>query len=167
MVRASLFLLILLSLGACKRQPSPHFNVEIQADAIPFRIDGTLDFIREGELLLSLEIEIADNDSSRQRGMMQRDSFPDQTGMLFVWQFEEIKSFWMANTSQSLDLLFVNSDSVIIDIHKYARPFSSENITSSNPAQFVIEVPAGFVDSHGIIESDQIAWRRFSSLNTR
>lgn len=149
---------MLLGLAACTPDaPTP--SPEPDAETIPFRKDGTLDFLRDGEVFLSIDIEIADTDSSRQRGLMQRQSLPDLGGMLFLFDIEEMQSFWMANTPLALDLIFVNADSTIIDIDKYTKPLSPESIASDGPAQFVIEVQAGFSDTYGLIETDRVRWR--------
>jgi len=66
----------------------------------------------------------------------------------------------MANTPLSLDIIFVNGDSQIVSIAKYTRPYSTETISSQYPARFVVEVPAGFTDTYGILEGDRIRWRR-------
>lgn len=53
-----------------------------------------------------------------------------------------------------------NTDSQIVDIAKYAKPLSPDPITSAAPARYVLEVPAGFSDSHGITETDHVRWQR-------
>lgn len=159
MPRLLLLLPLLVLLAACQNDaatPPPDPPEEI----IPFRVDGSLDFLREGELLLTIDIEIAETDSARLRGMMQRTSFPDRSGMLFPDTLETIQNFWMGNTPLALDLLFIDADSQIVDFAKYAQPFSAETITSKVPAQHVLEVPAGFSDTHGLIETDRVRWRR-------
>jgi uncharacterized membrane protein (UPF0127 family) len=133
-------------------------TAETEEPTIPFRTDDQLDFLREGEAYLTIDIEIAATDSARTRGLMQRKGLPERSGMLFVFDFEEPQSFWMANTPLALDLMFVNADSQIVDIAKYARPLSPDPISSKAPAQYVIEVPAGFTDAQGIIETDRVRW---------
>ena len=152
---APLILLIIL-VSSCQNSPEP----TPAAPEIPFRVDGSLDFIRMGETLLSLDVEIADTDSLRERGMMQRTSFPPESGMLFLFDHQEIRQFWMGNTPLSLDLLFISNDSTIVDIAKYAKPYSDEPIVGGAPAQFVLEVPGGFADTRGIVEGDQVHWAR-------
>ncbi|GIV60166.1 DUF192 domain-containing protein [Rhodocaloribacter litoris] len=126
---------------------------------IPFRKDGTLTFLRDGEPVVTIDIEIADTDSARTRGLMQRTGLPERSGMLFIFPQAEPQSFWMANTPLSLDILFVGPDSQIVSISKYTTPLSPENITSEGlPARFVIEVEAGFVDTYGIVETDRVRW---------
>ncbi|RMH57987.1 MAG: DUF192 domain-containing protein [Bacteroidetes bacterium] len=150
--------LTLLLLGCGTDQPAP----EPPLPSIPFREEGTLTFLRDGEPYLTIAIEIADDDSTRARGLMQRTSLPDRSGMLFIFQREEMQSFWMANTQMSLDILFVDADSQIVNIEKYTRPLSAQSVRSAAPAQFVVEVPAGFTDTHGIAESDRIRWTETS-----
>ena len=127
---------------------------------IPFRQDGRLAFLRDGEPLVEIAIEVAETDSARQRGLMQRGPLPEQSGMLFLFEEEGPQSFWMANTPVALDILFVNADSQIVDIAKYVKPLSPSSVTSSDPAQYVVEVPAGFADSYGLAETDRVRWTR-------
>lgn len=129
-------------------------------DAISFRVDGHLKIIRGDEILAELEIEIAETDSSRERGMMQRNQLPQTRGMLFVFETEEDRTFWMANTPLSLDLLFIDADSTIMHMAKYMRPLSAQNVPSNGRARYVLEVIAGFSDTIGIIEGDRISWTR-------
>ncbi len=152
---------LLASLAACGGTGDAPPTSDSSAVTIPFRQDAVLSFVRGDEPMLDIAIEIAATDSARQRGMMQRESFPDnRSGMLFIFDRTEIQSFWMANTPVPLDLLFIGPDSQIVDIRKYARPFSAENITGRAPARYVLEVPAGFVDAHGISETDRVRWAR-------
>lgn len=125
---------------------------------VPFSAEGELTFLRGGEPIATIEIEIADTDSSRQRGLMQRTSMDEGTGMLFIFPTSDYQSFWMANTQMSLDMMFVDSDSTIVEIHKYTRPLSAENIGGSRLSRFVVEVPAGYTDTRGIVEGDRIRW---------
>jgi uncharacterized membrane protein (UPF0127 family) len=155
-------LLILLPLAllpaACQDEsPQPQAAAE---ETIPFRKDGTLQFLRDGAAITAIAIEIAATDSARTRGLMQRTSLPTNSGMLFIFEQEEPQGFWMANTPLALDLFFVDADSQIVKVAKYTRPLSPETVASEAPAQYVIEVPAGFADAHGIIESDRVRWRR-------
>lgn len=164
-----LLVALALVLAACGSDDRPATDTPpdqpADEETVQFRKDGTLDFVRDGETLLTIDIEIAETDSARTRGLMQRTNFPDRSGMLFVFEREEPQSFWMANTPMALDLIFVNADSHIVDIDKYARPLSPEPIASDAPAQYVVEVPAGFADTHGLIETDRVRWRRDTPAN--
>ncbi|MGA7304019.1 MAG: DUF192 domain-containing protein [Rhodothermales bacterium] len=129
---------------------------------IPFTIEGRLYFEQsDGSPITDIGIEIADDDSTRTRGLMQRSTIPDTLGMLFIFERQETRSFWMANTPHSLDILFVNANHDIVDIAKYTRPFSPEAIESRAPSLYVVEVKAGFTDSWGISETDKVRWDAF------
>lgn len=136
-------------------QPSEETTVNI-----PFRKDGTLTISRDEEVYLTLDIEIADTDSSRNRGLMQRDGLPEESGMWFIFDQESEQGFWMANTRMALDLIFVRSNGEIQSISKYIQPMRTETIPSNGPAQYVLEVEAGYSDTVGILEGDVIAFER-------
>ncbi len=159
-MRATTLLILIFSFagitGCAKSDSSPEENIP----SIPFDKHGELDFFRGENTVASIDIEIADNDSSRVRGLMQRTSLPPESGMLFIFPVDEVQGFWMGNTQIALDLIYANSDSVIVSIAKYAQPMALETISSIEPARFTVEVPAGYADSKGIIEGDRIRWRR-------
>lgn len=159
---AALLLALFVLFGplACVGDEGGQADEPAQEESIPFRDDGELTFLRGGEEVITIDIEIAASDSARQRGLMQRTSLPDESGMLFIFDREETQSFWMANTPLALDLFFVNNDSQIVEIARYTRPFSSTSIASDEPARYVIEVPAGFADTYGLVESERVRWSR-------
>lgn len=161
-----LSLLICLTVTSCDEKASDSNNstktkLENPTQNIPFRIDGKLEFKRaDGSLIKTIDLEIADTDSLRERGLMQRASIGDDQGMLFVFDRADIQNFWMANTPLSLDFFFFNEGGSIVNIVKYVRPMSTENTSSTGPAQYVLEVAAGFIDQNGITEADLITWSR-------
>ena len=160
-------LIVLLSLSAALLFSLPACSGDSESEAgstpdttIPFDKEGVLHITQTGDTLATVNIEIAETDSARQRGLMQRSSLPDQSGMLFIFPREQQRSFWMANTPLSLDILFASADSQIVSIAKYTQPFSQESVPSNGPARFVLEMPAGFADSYGVVEGDRLTWRR-------
>jgi uncharacterized membrane protein (UPF0127 family) len=164
MTRLFLFALsvaaLLLSVG-CESDPSSQETSSDTTATIPFDTEGELVILQDQDSLVTLDLEIAETDSARERGMMQRDGFPNETsGMLFPFDAEEERSFWMANTPVALDLFFIDADSQIVHIARYARPNSPDPIPSEEPAQYVLETPAGFADSYGVLEGDRVRWRR-------
>ena len=159
MPRLFLLLSLVMLLVACQDDTATP-DAEPPEELIPFRIDGALEFLREDELLLRIDLEIAATDSAKTRGMMQRKSFPNRSGMLFLFDREQPQQSWMGNTPVALDLICIDADSQIVDFAKYAKPFSAESILSVAPAQYVLEVPAGFSDTHGLIETDRVRWQR-------
>lgn len=153
---------LLLSLSACTTDSdSPSSSSTTEKTTIPFDKEGRLAFIQDGDSVVVLDLEIAESDSAKERGMMERDGFPNDTsGMLFPFDEERERSFWMANTPVALDIFFLNADSQIVHIAKYAEPVSADQIPSNGPAKYVLETPAGFADSYGILEGDRVRWAR-------
>jgi uncharacterized protein len=139
--------------------PSQETNTAVDR-SIPFRADGSLTFFQEDEAVVEIEIEVADTDSLRNRGLMQRTSLPEKTGMIFVFDQPGMQGFYMANTLISLDFFFVGADSVIVNTVKYASPLSLDTIASSGPSLWVVEVEAGFIDTYGLVAGDRVSWQR-------
>ena len=88
-------------------------------------------------------VEVADNNNTRSKGFMWRENIPDGTGMLFVWKKEAYRNFWMKNTPTSLDILFFDGDGKFLNVVEKTKPFSLDNIQSSKPAQYVLELNSG------------------------
>lgn len=125
---------------------------------VPFRIDGRLDFVRGERVLKTIDIEIADTDSTRERGLMERPTIPPDTGMLFIFPSAEPQAFYMASTPKSLDIQFYGPDSTLLNIAEDAEPYSFDTLPSVGPAQFVVEVPAGYSRRLGLVPGDKIRW---------
>jgi len=128
-------------------------------------------FVKEGSLtflakksqkeIVKIDIEIADNDFERTRGLMYRVSLPDNAGMLFMFENSGPRSFWMRNTYISLDIIFADEKKKIVAIHRHAEPLSYEAIRAKT-ARYVIEVNAGFCDKHTINVGDSITFQRIT-----
>jgi uncharacterized membrane protein (UPF0127 family) len=164
-VIAGLILLfgVTLMTTACNRNSDEPQGL---ATDIEFTPEGVLDFVRpDSSVITRIVIELAESPEEQAQGLMYRRSLPDRGGMLFVDAAESMRSFWMKNTALSLDILFVDADGQIVNIAKRTAPFSEEHIESTGPAQYVVEVRAGFTDRYGITEDDRIVWRRESFDN--
>jgi uncharacterized membrane protein (UPF0127 family) len=123
-------------------------------------------FHKEGELVFidsstqgikkEIDIEIADSDYERTKGLMHRRSMKENQGMLFVYEKAALQRIWMKNTYISLDILFVNEKFEIVTIYKKATPLSGKIMPSFKDAMYVVEVVAGFCDVYNIKEGDRI-----------
>ncbi len=110
--------------------------------------------MRIGEKTFTLEV--ADTYSSRQYGLMNRDSLPLDRGMIFVFSREEPLSFWMRNTRIPLDIVYVDSVGKVVSIHRM-EPFDEEGVASAGPAQYAIELNAGAAAAAGVKAGDVLA----------
>jgi len=110
-------------------------------------------FLRTDQSVISrIDAAVADNDELRSAGLMNIYTLPEDAGMIFLFDINRPRSFWMANTPLSLDILFVNSDMEIVRIHRNTTPYSQESIESERPAKYVIEVNAGYTLRNDITE---------------
>lgn len=98
---------------------------------------------------VSLDVELAITPESRARGLMHRDSLPENQGMLFVFEESSPRSFWMKNTVIPLSIAYIREDWVILEIYAM-EPESLEPVRSRNPARYALEVNEGFFEEHGI-----------------
>jgi len=115
---------------------------------------------RNDKPIVSIDIEIADDDSKREVGMMGRQTMDERQGMLFLLEEEQMASFWMKNCILPLDMIFINKLGEIITICKNTTPFSEQSYSATAMTLFVLEVNAGFADKYGIKEGDRISWKR-------
>jgi uncharacterized membrane protein (UPF0127 family) len=122
--------------------------------------EGELQFLRQdGSIAVSITIEIADTSEARIKGLMERWFLPELHGMLFIFDQPEVQRFWMHNTPLSLDMLFVDRNRRILNIAESTTPMSDQTYASTGPAQYVVEVKAGFSKRHGIQEGMSIRWK--------
>lgn len=153
---ALILLLTVLIVGGCSED-----NRTVIDTGTEFEKEGTLAFLQpSGDTLRTIDIEIADTDRERSRGLMFRRSMGYDRGMLFIFEEADTSGFWMKNTPMSLDIIFVAPDSQVVRIAERTKPFSEEQILPHAPKQFVVEVRAGFANRFGITDSTRIRWQR-------
>lgn len=152
-----LLLILLLGLAACESEED---DLPVMRTEIPFRADAALQFLRpDSSVITTIAVEIAEGDSARARGLMDRRSLPARGGMLFLDAEPDTQRFWMESTPIPLDLIFVDEEGQVVNVAR-GRPYSRELISSTAPALYVVEVRAGFAERYGITDSTFIRWRR-------
>lgn len=118
--------------------------------------EGEVVFLHGDKRIRKIDVEIAENDTERQKGLMFRPFLSDSVGMLFVFDEPSPQSFWMRNTMISLDIIYVGQDKKIVSIQKKAKPYSEESLPSFGNAQYVVEVNGGYCDKYGIQVGDKV-----------
>ena len=103
-----------------------------------------------------LRAEIADSDESRARGLMFRKKLSDGEGMLFVFDRDQMMSFWMKNTLIPLSIAYIASDGRILELHDM-EPGNLNPVRSSRSARYALEVPAGWFDRAGVTLGDRLS----------
>lgn len=108
-------------------------------------------------------VEVVDTPESRARGLMEVLELADNAGMLFDFKEERPVSFWMRNTFIPLDMIFIEADGTVLNIHVNARPHDTTSIPSAGPVQFVLEIPGGRSVELGIEAGDQVSHPRIKA----
>lgn len=142
--KKSLILIALLfaciSLASCKSKKLPVKDIKI------VRQDGTE---------FTVKAEIAEKPEDRNHGFMGRKTIPDGTGMLFVFEKDQILSFWMKNTPHPLSIAYIDSKGKIRNIFDMT-PYSTASIVSTISVRYALEVPQGWYKKNGITEGDTV-----------
>ncbi len=133
-------LILLTPLLSCRSKKLPVKDIKI------IRQDGTE---------FTVAAEIAEKTEDRNHGFMERKNIPDGTGMLFIFERDQILSFWMKNTPHPLSIAYIDSKGRIRDIFDMT-PYSIASITSTVSVRYALEVPQGWYKKNGITPGDAI-----------
>lgn len=107
---------------------------------------------------VTLDVQVAETDEARARGLMFQEQLPYDQGMIFVINNEQVIPIWMQNMQFPLDIIWFDSNGNIVHISKYVQPCQSalQTVTcpvdngGGKPAKYVLEVTAGFVNKFNI-----------------
>lgn len=126
----------------------------------------------EGKLVLhsatgdyNFNVEVVDTDATRAQGLMYRQELAEDAGMLFDFKKEQRVSFWMRNTFIPLDMIFIDAQGVVKNIHVNARPHDPTGIPSDGPVQYVLEIPGGRSVAIGLKAGDTMDHDRIKAAN--
>jgi len=101
-------------------------------------------------------IDVAQTPEEKQLGLSGRESLGNNEGLLFVYDKPGQHQFWMKDMNFPIDIIWIADDYRVIDITKDLIPDTyPETFTSSKPAQYVLEVNAGYSDELDIRIGDE------------
>lgn len=110
---------------------------------------------------LVVGVEIARTDEERAQGLMYRASMPMDRGMVFLFEAEEIRPFWMKNCHFPLDLVYTLADGTVTDVLRDVPPCKADPCPSYPPkakADTVLEVNAGVAPANGVTPGAKIRY---------
>lgn len=94
-------------------------------------------------------VDIADTPASQEHGLSGHEALGESEGMLFIFPAPTAQGFWMKDMRFPIDIIYFDQNHRVVDVWEGASPSSYPKIfTPSVPAQFVLEVQAGFFAEH-------------------
>jgi uncharacterized membrane protein (UPF0127 family) len=106
-------------------------------------------------------VEVATTPAQMEQGLMFRRSMAADAGMIFDFKTPTQAAMWMKNTFIPLDMLFVDQQGHIVNIHERAVPQSLDTISAAAPVRAVIELNGGTAEHLGIHSGDRIVFPQF------
>lgn len=139
--------------------PTPEPFITIEPNRIPAITIGDVVF----------DLEIAYTPETRTQGLSDRNSLPQMTGMLFVFEDARTPTFWMYHMRFNLDFVWIGEDCTVADIHRNV-PRQADGQQSSDlpryspevPVLYNLEINSGLADSLGIEIGDKVTFSGFS-----
>ena len=107
-------------------------------------------------------VEIADTPDERARGLMFRESLPQSSGMLFLYERPQRLSFWMKNTLIELDMIFLDATGTVRSISHRAQPGDLQPKVGGSNLTAVLEINGGLAKALGIAEGSQMRHPAFA-----
>jgi uncharacterized membrane protein (UPF0127 family) len=146
------FAAALLAVAACAQSETEGGEARVRTERLTIET-------RNGPV--RFDVEVADDDEERTRGLMFRESLADDQGMLFDFPEPTYLSFWMYNTAISLDIIFIGEDGRILNIADHTTPYSEAPIPAAGLTRGVLEIRAGRAEELGIRPGDRVRHRIF------
>lgn len=151
LLRPALLLLVLFAAVGCGDESEPGGGLPRGMVVI-----GT------GRDAVQVDVEIAETDETRSRGLMERESLGGDSGMVFVMGGPTDGGFWMKDTLIPLSIAFWDDDGRILTMLDM-DPCPSESCPSYNPGVLythALEVNQGFFVEHGVELGDPVRLER-------
>ena len=112
----------------------------------------------------TVKAEIADTPKKAEKGLMFRNGLDENQGMLFVFDKDGPRLFWMKNTFVDLDIIFINSDSSVYSVaanmpRSYSYTPEHQLAYAPGYGRYVLELKAGSAKRHNIKEGSKIEFK--------
>lgn len=84
------------------------------------------------------KVKKAGTEEEKRKGLMNVESLPEDSGMLFCWDKPQKVSMWMHNTKIPLDIIFINEDQEVSAV-KQGKP-DDDTLLSQDDTLYVVEL---------------------------
>jgi uncharacterized membrane protein (UPF0127 family) len=98
-------------------------------------------------------LEVADDASEQEWGLMARESMPANHGMIFVFEEESPRAFWMKDTLIPLDIVYVAGSGRVVSV-KQMQPRDETPVRSDGAVMYAIELNQGAGARAGVKAGD-------------
>lgn len=95
-------------------------------------------------------VEVAITEQERAKGLQNRESLENESGMLFLFNSPQTVQMWMKDTLIPLDIIFIDEDQEVISIYQ-GKP-EDKTIVEEDNVKYVLEVN----QNSGIEEGDEL-----------
>jgi len=122
-------------------------------------------FVNKDGINVDLLVEVADDGAERAKGLMLRESLPEDQGMLFVFEDESEHGFWMKDTLIPLSIAIVEGEGKVIDIQDM-EPRDETIHKADEPYLYAVEANRGWFVRNGIGPRSQVRLARTAPTGT-
>lgn len=112
--------------------------------------------VKSSEVEHTFYVEIMQTPEQRAYGLMNRQHMDSDKGMLFDFESSMNANMWMKNTYIPLDMLFIRSDGIIVNIAHDTVPQSTAVLSSAGPVRYVLEINARTSKRLGIMPGNKV-----------
>jgi hypothetical protein len=168
-MRSIALLALVLLLAACGGEDaaSPPTTTVAGAEATTTEEDATTSEPEESGPVVVIQtpsgevvvpVEVADSPEERQIGLMNRESLPEDAGMIFLFDEPTSTGFWMKDTLIPLSIAFADAEGTILRILDM-EPCEGESCEVYSPGVFywsALEVNQGAFERWGVEEGDSL-----------
>lgn len=103
-------------------------------------------------------VSVAETEEEKQKGLSGIASLPLNEGKLFLFEKPDTYSFWMKEMKFSIDIIFINGDT-IVSIAENAKPVTSGTLPTykpTGPSDKVLEISAGLSKKYNFKPGDKV-----------
>lgn len=154
-----LLLAAILAIFSLSKQPTD--KPAIMPTITPVKKTVEIDIVGKAKITADL----AQTPEEKAQGLSGRENLNDNQGMLFIFSNYSQPGFWMKEMLISIDIIWIR-DEKIVDITENLPPpapgTSLSDLQTYQPKEsinYVLEVPAGFVARHSVVEGDIINYQ--------
>lgn len=131
------------------KHPATQQGTQAQKTAATVTIDGQ-----------TFTVLIAHTEKEKETGLSQRDSLPQNMGMVFPFDKPDYYGFWMKDMKFPLDIIWMNKGQIVTIVNNLQPPTSANPnlpiFKPVSPADTVLEINAGLANKYNFKVGDNV-----------